>query len=1222
MAPPRTFDQTAFKGQGALITTRALFAGLPRPPIDLSDTPRMVFLRWQVNPRIGLPAEPFKVWRRPAFPLEEPKIDPEEIPIPPLGTVFALPHAVVSLSVLLEAGPDGAAGSLIPLADGVGFEHMLGVLPYALPADGSNRLSFQAPYITAFLLTGPAKVAGVTGFAQSSAHAVSGWELIETVGLPVDEAGWADLAPQAHGIKQGLVGAEVSASDAAADRMTRGINPFGWYQTFPDGALAPTWDLPSAVDLVKDAEAELLPLLHEAMSLPPDQQAGFTRDYQIDPPENPSGQRMSGDPGKAVVAPLTLLQMTVSCDPLQAVALGFGTGYVYEDVPPILLGDRSLFDEKGVSDWDFMVTGLWLPLDAAGNRSEVEFAAMIPRPRLVVPPPVPADLALDFLGHHQPSAPDGPWSAAVRLSWERLELDNIARVASFAAARSDLALPGDPALPLMEKRPAAPGLLPIGNARSPEDPEPTRQSATDSGYPIPNAPGSVSARYGVATQNIFGIWSSWTAQPFASTQPAPDPVKIIDAALVPTDPGSPATVCPAELRVEFVLDWRVRSVASVAVRGRLFPAASRHDDPPPGPMPGAVQVSLGGATKAVAVTFAGDAPTASGGDILSLNEQGDAEVAPGLAQGTSRRYRLTVPGFALDFAATPHAGLALEASLQERLAPMRVSAWSTPKLAYGSDPRARATTVIEVVPLTSLPDAAGEGHARLAWNAQAAADGYVVYTSNEFVLLDRTGRPRAGPEATLSERLAAMKAAFNADPDRDAFTRVNDALLGATSLDVTIPRGSQAIHGWIVLPVSAGGIEAPWPSGSAAADAMIVYAAPKVAEPAPPRLEVRRIAQGGGFAARLRIETRPDAGARPARIRLYRTRVADAARAVDGMGLPVAEIAGSAGAWVTSPTAPAAGGWIDVATGTDAPDGSWKQVWYRAVALADPLPQRGVLGGRSLASPAVPVIVPPAGPPTLSAIVMTWPGGGPGAVLAAFSTDAPAGDTPLGPHVLEVEALEQGVADPLLRARTGLPEVPEAAPAAPGSGLWRTGPGHYAVLLRRHDAAHAASISVRLVDPLGRATERVAAVAAGTVLAPPVMSPIEAFGIVGRGRSYRFTLDNVRDDTINGQPWRLRIELAPTVVGPIDPSGGRLPGGIGRPLRARTQFTLVGDRWVYEAPVADIPVAAPPREAFAAIRQRIGDQLAISVSARAPLRSVAAEVIAPDGTTASRKSRG
>lgn len=1224
MAPPRIFDPTAFKAQGALITTRALFKGFPRPPIDLSDAPRMVFLRWQLNPRIGMPVEPFKVWRRPAMPVEEAKLDAEAMSVPPLGTVYAMPEPMVSLTIGVSAGASGANGMIVPLADGIGFENMLGVIPYALAANGSNILRFQASYITGFLVIGPASITALNGLPQSAADKLSGWELVETVGLPVDEGDWSDLAGQSHGIKQGLVGAELPAADAAAQRMSRGINPFGWHQTFATGELAPLWELPSAAQMIDDADMQLLPMLHKAMQLPPEDQAAFTRDFLINPPENAAGKQMSGDPGRATVAALTLLQMAVSSDPLQAVTLGFGTGYLYEDLPPVHFGQMSFFDEKGVSDWDFMVTGLWRGLRREDG-DEIEFAALVPRPRLVLPPPAPADLALDFLGHHQPTAPDAPWTAASRLSWERLPLDNIARVASFAAGRADLSRPGDPAHALMERRPTAPGHLPIGDARNPNDPERTRQSATDSGFPIPNDPGSVAARYGIATQNIFGIWSPWVTEGFTSAQPAAETVQIVDAHLQPTDPGPPATLCPAELRIEFVLDWRARRVASVAFRGRLFAAATRHDDPPAG-MPGSVQTSLVGATKTVTVSFAGDVPTAIGGSIAALNAQGDAVVSPGPQQGDSRRYRLTVPGFSLDFGATPHVGLALSGRVQERLAPMRIGAWSPAKLAYASDPRARATAVMPVVPLTSLPDAAGEGHARLAWAAQPGSAGYVVYTSNEHTLLDRTGQPRPAPDATLSERLVAMKEVFDADPDRNAFTRINTALVTQTSLDVAIPRGSQAIHAWVVLPVSPGGAEAPWPSGTGASDALIVYAAPRIAEPAPPRIEVRRVAQDAGFVARIRVETRPDAGARPRQIRLYRTRVADAARAVDSMGLPVVEIGGSGGGWVTTPPAPASDGWIEVATGTDAPGGSWKHVWYRAVALADALPERGVLGGRSLASPAVPVVVPPAGPPPMSALTLDWPGGGAGDVRAIFSTNVPIVDSPLGPHVLEIEALEKGRPDPLMRGRFAMPAVADAAPAAPASGLWRSAPGQYAILLRRDDAAHAASLSVRLVDPLGRVTERVAAIAAGPLLPPPEISAIDSFSISGRGKVFTFTVENSRDDMINGQPWRLRIELEPVesrptipLPGGINLPGGGLPGGLSP--RPRTQFRLSDGKWVYDAAVADIPLTAPA-ETFTAIRQRLGDSLRISIMARGPLRAVLARVTAPDGSTASSRARG
>ena len=113
-----------------------------------------------------------------------------------------------------------------------------------------------------------------------------------------------------------------------------------------------------------------------------------------------------------------------------------------------------------------------------------------------------------------------------------------------------------------------------------------RQSATDSAFAIPNDLGTVGARYGVATQNIFGIWSPWVTVPFQSTQPDPDLVQIVDANLVPTDPGAPATVCPATLQVDFALDagYAVSSRCSFAVACLLQRTATRH--PPADSRPG------------------------------------------------------------------------------------------------------------------------------------------------------------------------------------------------------------------------------------------------------------------------------------------------------------------------------------------------------------------------------------------------------------------------------------------------------------------------------------------------------------------------------------------------------------------------------------------------------------------------------------------------------------
>ncbi|WP_375176858.1 hypothetical protein [Marinobacter mobilis] len=1241
----RIFDQTVFRGQGALITLGSLIGGHaaanPEKFPDLKDFGSRavsIFLRWQVNPQIGLPSEPFKVWRRPATPLaKDTDIASSLIPLPPLGTVVVFEKPMVSVSGVVSAGASPQNVIVLPLADGVGFENVLGILHFSLGANSSRPFTFQAPYITGLLLIGTSSIQSLTGIPMSSADQIKGWELVETVGFPVDSGQWNDLPGQNHGIDQGLVGAELPAKAAAANRYSRGINPWGWHPQLPSGQTAPKWELPSAAELIAEAEAELLPLLHSALAMAPNDQASFTRDFLIHPPQNSAGNAMSGQDGKATVAPLTLLQLAASTDPLLAVTLGFGTGYPYEDIPTVNLAATSLFGDSNTSDWDYMVTGRWANgLD--GDSDEVEYAALIPRPRKVTPAPAPADLQLDPLGVHQPAAADQPWTAAVRLSWERFVLDNLASVASFAVARADLAMAG-PAQALMEMRGHAPGHMPIGDLANPEDPERVRQSATDSAFPIPNDPGNVQARYGVATQNIFGIWSPWVTHNYSGNQPEPDLVQLVDANLVPVDPGPPASLCPATLQLDFVLDWRVRRVKTVRFRGRLFAAANRHQSPP-GTFPAGVQTSLAGASTSVSVNFSGDAPTGVGGTVICLDTQGENEVTPGPAtQGHSRRYRITIPGFLLDYGATRHVGLALQGQQSEVIAPGRTSAWSPiSKVCYASDPRARNTTVTPIVPLASLPDASGECHARLDWADQPAAEGYAIYTSNEFTLLERTGQSHPAPGSSLSQRLIALKAAFNVDNDRNAFTRINDELFTGTSMDVSLPRGSQAIHCWIILPVSAGGTEAPWPTGTDAADSLIVYAAPKVGEPAPPRIEVRRVADGPGFAARLRIETRGTSGAHPRRIDLYRTRVADAARQVDSMGFPVAQITGSTADWTVSPPSPAADEWIDSVQGTDTPEGSWKYVWYRAVAWADPIPEKGILGGRSLASPAIPVVVPPAGPPPLGVLTASWPGSNPGDVLIGFSTPVPQAPGPLGSHSLQLDVVEKGVPEPLLRLSMPIQDLSDAMPGGNASGVWRAGGDDFSLLIRRTDINHPVSVTVRLVDPINRSTERAYNIPAGSILPVPTLSPIKSFTISGRGKLYTFTIDNALDEAVGGEFYRLSLTLQKEPglgTGPLIPMPGRpgipriprrftpIPGPVVLPGTERrgTQFTERGDTLTYSANLADVPISAPA-ETFTVTRRRIGQRVTITVTSKVKLRSIAATVTSPDGTTVTRRARG
>ncbi len=1293
-------DSRRFRGQGALIDFDAIFRPLAdengvvrfpnipdpsrsptarltldsnsdAPGIDLKDFGNRsvaVFLRWQLDPALGLPSEPFRVWRRAALPLgENETITLFDVEVPPLGRLYLLSAPCVAVEARLTSGGAPANVTFTALANGVSFDSVVGVETVAAPAGGSRSTTLFGSHITAILVAGGnGHSISLTGVTQEKAAALGDWQLVETVGLPVDPNVFGDLPGQAHGKEQGIVGAEVPAVDAAVQRFARGLNPVGWYREFPGGQTAPTWQMPQASDMIADADGALLQSIHDALKLPPEKQAEFLTSHLIHPPENPNGERMPAEDGKADVSPVKLLQMAVATDPMQAVILGFGTGYPYEDIPTANFADRSFFGDPNRSDWDYMVTATWAG-GFDGDSAPEDFAVVIPRPHKVVRPPLPADLQHYFLAHQRPAAPDGNWVASSRLSWERLPLANLSPVASFALGRSETTN-GGPATPLMEPRPQGEGHMPIGNNENTQDPEFPRQSATDQALQIPNSPGSIGATYGVANQNLFGIWSPWAAASFSTQQPPPDPVNIVSATLRPFDTGT-GTVCPADLVVEFVVDWRIRSVSRIEFRGRLYNAPNRHEEPPL-PAPAGLQKSVGGAAQNIFVGFAGDTPSltdpsvplvAREENVVCLNSQGNAEVAPGLAtQGHARRYRVTIPGFSLNYAATPHIGLALEARVREVIAPGRVGSFTDPaKLTYASDPRARPTQVIDIVRLASLPDAKGESHAVVSWNQVPSAAGYILYQTTETRMLESRGLAAAEPGDTLSQRLTRLKTEFRNNPNRRDFTRQNRDLLEDTELDVAIPRGSQDIQLYVVIPQSAGGVEGPWPSGPTADDALIPFVAPKIDVPAPPTIEAVRVEAAGQQKARIEIGTRDQKGAKPGRIDIYRSRVSDAARQLDSMGPPIASLNGSTGIWqVLTKDQPPVGSPVDfnvIVQGDDTPTGSWKPYWYRAVAWSEDLPQRGVLGGRGRASPAVAVLVPPNGPPPLNPVSFSWPGGAAADILASFSAPVPVFPTQAGPHLLAAEVTLEGEVNPAHFTTVGpgaaddprnpgrklpgaLPlELISEVPATGKTGLWRVDDGferNYRVLIKRPGTMPKGTITLRLTDPLGRVSEQTASFDAGSILPLPNLTEVSAFSIAGRGQFLSVTTDapitgpleyavNVeirlpRSGTGFGSDRFTGLTLDRDILGErgffIPRRGPMLDLGTGR---TSSVFTRDGDVLRYSGPLAEVPTGrgfvTSPAPQFDIQRQQVGGQTTLTVIAREDIRSISFEILVPDG---------
>jgi hypothetical protein len=1153
---PRIIDPSKFILLGALVDWTLVYRKhkqtLP-PPAQIAATrkltgfgegkpqlDRIVQLRWLLAPESGYPTQPFTVWRRPAMPAKG------EAPIAvQMTNFFGLPVAkfdrprfFVRLS-LQCTGP-----GLLVAYSGVPFMSALAGVQTLVA--GFNSVKLSAPEILSLYLSAGTSIVSITGL-EAEAATDPAWQPIEIVGLPVQAGAGGAGGGYASMTKQGLIGALGDPGQAALDRFARGAPFYGWDDAINATLNAPAWTLAEPKAMVEVMRKRMLePLRQMLETLPPNQQSTFNEQHVL----NAVGG--GGDPATTDFKPLQTLVFGAATDPLASLISGYGTAYIDMDLPPIVLSERKLFDDPTRSDWDYMVTARFEKGEDGASQA-VEYAAIVFAPGLGNPPPVPTNMLASLDGLRSPATTNGDWRTVTRVSWDQIDEALSLHVGSYAFARAALA-PAGGVVPLMDKRPletaAQPALQPISASTSPEQEKLHRLMALDERYAVASAPNPNALLYALAHQNIFGLWSAWSAAPFAVGEPPVRPVSIIGVRL---DVAAVAAGnCPGTLVLEFAWDWATRSPLRIELVGRLYAQAKLGAAPANLVPPAGLQARLGaavGGVMQVAFTPAGVASVSSGtpglsGSVQYLALDGKTLSAAPVLNNGPRRYRLTVTGFQLDFNSAPKLGLALWARGVEFRAPQRIGPFSSePAVASTADPRPPVLAVEhEDVLLASMPDAAGEHHARIEWPAAPGAAGYFVYTCTEEKLRADRNMATALKSLTLSQRLSELRNAFAANPSRRSFTRVNATPVAQTSLQVTLPRGSKEIHLYVVLANSAGQVESDWPT---LADPKlrkrpIAYAAPQVVLPTPPDLEVARVLDSAAsppvWRAQVKVRSKP--GAAVARVDLHRVRVPEAALALDTMGPPIAKLSGTTGPWTVKPMVSAEAGvaqTIGVIEGKDAVEGSWKRVFYRAVAWAGDDPARGLYGGRSAPSAPREVVVPPATPPDLSALVWHWPGGALPDVQVDASSAAPVPETPLGPHRLQVSVVAQkadGSSSPLFiypAATTDgdrFDKLPSAPPAANASGLWRDAAGGLHLLLRRADVADTLRVRWLLNDPLGRSTERTLNVPAGSPLrAPDILNPV-LNKVVGKGYVLGFSTTVPIAPTPAG-PYVLRVKFLP-----------------------------------------------------------------------------------------------
>jgi len=1161
------------------------------------QSPRVLQLRWFFDPVLGYPSTPFTVWARQR---KQAAVGPTAITATEFrfGNAIALVLDAAYPEVFVDVGngPGGLAYACsgMPLASPIVDLRPVGA--------GATVARLSAPEIRVVVLPAGTTINGVRAMANSVADDKS-WTEIEIVGLPGDgtPAAGTDLLAS-----QGLVNALTDPVPAALDRFRRGAPFYGWDTQLEAGAAAPAWVLADPVAIIKLFQAEMLADFVDMVdnAVAADQQL---RDY-FRTLVTPTGQT-----AQTRFNPLRVLLIGATTDPLNSLITGFGTAY-----DASVLGDDHVIGathaQQLSTQLDFMVTAKFV--DVAGR--SVEWAALLlGGVSTSLPPATPAAVAAVSQGLQSPAMLDGPFQPVVTVSWDATPTTLPFHLGSQALARRGLT-PASGAVALMDKRPNDVAVQPIGASVNATNP--ARRAVSDSSYEIAGAFATNTLRYSVATQDIFGRWSKWGSATCDVSEPPPGKATLLGARL---DTAVAAGPCPATLTVDVTWDWANRSPQRIDVAGRLF-AQGRASDPPADvsvpAIPGAFRTALSGLL--VSIAFAADGSITAvtpGGGLTATAQHLSADsteivVAP-LTSRAPRRYRLTVSGFDLDFDAAGRWGLALWANGTERLAPGRVGPFTSPPvITSAADPRPPViVSTYEAVKLASLRDADGLHHARLEWTPMPGAVEYRVYTAAESTFRALTGLPVVTPDQTLTERLAELRAKFQANPARRPFTRASALPVTGTSTQVSLPRGTKDVHLFVVLGVSAGGVESAWP---VAADPQcgkrfVAFAAPQTVAPGPPALEVSLAGDGQSidFAVKVRVKTAP--GALVSKVDLHRVRVADAAVSADMMGQPVATIAGTGSAFTVVATPPGdpssrsddgVAQPIGTISGLDTVPGSWKPVFYRAVAWGTDDADRGQYGVRSQPSVVRQVVVPPSTPPDMSALAFVLPVAGSAAVRVDFTTAAPVAPTTLGPHTLEAEVVATdsvGASSTvaLVVGKAALDELPTTQPGAGLSGFWRDptagGVTPLHLLARRADPATTLRVRVRLSDPLGRITERTLDVPVVPPVQPPdLVNP--TLTTVAGGTILAFTT-SVPNTAPGFGPYRVEVRFRPS-------SGG----GANR-----------------DEDLADIPLARRNEDLFANAAELIPIRRArrtlgttsIAVGIRRA-GTVAAAVIAPDGTRA------
>jgi hypothetical protein len=1088
------------------------------PTIAISAFGPPVALRWLTTPELGFPRRPFQVWRR------------ARTDIPGSAILNLLPSSV-QVNGIFDIPFPPAVGKMYFVAFTVSLatNQALSILAYdykgnPIPGLSEQTLAsgtslFATPGIAGLRVWGAGTLASVYGVNQQIYANLPGWQLIQVVGLPVKPGELG--AHYDSAMKQGYALALTTGYVAAYERLliadlcrdpppATGQAGFAlppWPPSLPLqylGRLRSSGNLFGMISDCLEHSVDASPTKMQSLYVESVNIAGITQ-ANLPPGQTPPPKY----PSTAKLPVVGVSMMGVGTDSDAATALGYGTidlpalddyPYAGRSVESITFAPDFAAPVALNASYDYMVTA---PYVFPGGLTAL--LAALSQPAAPVQPA--SSFLASLLVTHAVISRDTAAQVAVELTWSAPSVPQafgllVSRAPGTSAVLNTPRKPPvfgyDPYLGLAPQQPA-PG-------QTPADAMPNYKDAAGT-LPVT---GNAVTNYLAAGIDVFGRWSSWS------------PASVSLAAATVTQPGlrsivftagtlpSSGSVVPYMLSIEVAWNWTDRSPGVTRLTGR-FVGGNAGLGPPY--LSGFAMSNDGQPGPPVLLTWdygANDPATIAPNQLLPILDSAHSGTVilasdAGQAAGAQlMRYRVTLQGLSLDFAAADELYLAIYATACEEIRP---GEWSSP-----IDPNAPATTYIGRIvrvhnPLppnivfnppainwTALPDALHKAHGILQWTADPSAAGYMVWEATESALLQTLSpnAPNPDPAATMVARGQTLKTLIenNYQASLSSFARLNTTPIAGSSYEVELPGKSLILYAYMISAVSSQGVEAARPPQIA------VFGVPYVKTPGQPRLRLQAAPDGSCIQV---IALYVQSGEQPAGYRVYRVR--DSALTTDAglMGPP--KIEANDPGWapfrmaplpsLTQPAARPPATEVGQCIQDLAATPSWYPYYYRIDAIGPQDPANGVYSGWSAPSQLQTGVLTPPNPPLIESPVITQGGG---AELIAFTADLPIPVSPLGPSLVELLRADPDPANPGRMVQTTLISIaPDtiavttlALPSPPwlqshghivfhpsvGPALARTAPnaaGQWVLsALVPIGSGQGGSYSLRLTDPLGR----------------------------------------------------------------------------------------------------------------------------------------------------------